>query len=1104
MVQVGGLEYTLRIRNQFEQELRQFRTGLIQSRQELRRLNQEQLRGVRDNRQAITAQRQQIRALEQSRRNVRQLSREFRLLNRENALLSGGFARSGLAARGLRRQLVGLRAATSGALRGTRALITAYVALEFAQRAATAALLPLREALDLQQTLENAEIGIRSILLASRGDRGLGLEEAGSIANVALQRIQEEAANTSVSVQDLVEAVQVAFGVGLEANLGLEEIIQISRGVAQATLSITGDTSQVRSELRALFGQGRILNAQVAQAIEGAIRVEAAARGVDVTGLSLQQLLTRLRQVGQLGPVLVASLEPFNEAGQEIAQTLAGIASNLRDIFQIQAVAAFEPLFVRLTGLGLALTQSLSSPQITNAFRIFGDTVLRSIDAIVERFNTAFAGEDIGESLREAGEAIVFFVGVGTDVVIGLVTAVRTALPIFGQLRETIEALFGAFSSLPDTLVPQLLEVQTIFQAIFGDANLSSVVQNLTTVLALITGIGTSAFAIRSALIGLRALVFALAGPFGVAAAAAGIAAISVEQLRQSLTDTLGVPLDSLGALEVGFLQLGVTAARVGGRLGAAFNLVSGGIAIIVTQLGRLGVFLGTEFLRLFVVQFRQLRTSLADSVAFVLDLLGNGLREINAFTVNLIRESILFLVRGLVGALSVVVQRAFDTIAGQLRVLEALPGSDFLGIAGLADNVDAAARRVQRGFSRITTGAGQALNVATAGATAALDELGDRANAAADGIREAGAAAFEPQLQSFEAVLDSFQRSAAEVAAATGRGLEERQQQLEVLVARAEASLDQATARSIRDARQRAADRAQAEADAAEATAAAEERLRQLREEAEAAIQRTARPIVSEEDQAQQKAFSDFEAQLTRLADVTSNTLNAILSATRQVSSTIAGVLVNAFVGAEQDIAQVFGNLLKALAQQLFTIIIQALIAKAIVAAIGSSTPAGAAIQGAQGVASQVQSTFSFGAGGFAEGGEVPSYPGRPAIPRPAGLDSRDTVPAWLQPHEFVQPVKAVQLYGRRFMEALRAGAINPAEARALAANSSIRRAPRASGGFQTGGAVVASAVQNTTPPVAVVVPNQAAASRLFAQGDRAFFRFVRENRDQIKSALG
>lgn len=140
----------------------------------------------------------------------------------------------------------------------------------------------------------------------------------------------------------------------------------------------------------------------------------------------------------------------------------------------------------------------------------------------------------------------------------------------------------------------------------------------------------------------------------------------------------------------------------------------------------------------------------------------------------------------------------------------------------------------------------------------------------------------------------------------------------------------------------------------------------------------------------------------------------------------------------------------------------------------------------------------------GFARGGVSGMGPhGRRS--RQLGLDSRDTIPAWLRPGEWVIRPEAVKHYGHDFMSALNSRKINPALARGLGPSAAPAQPPKRS--FATGGAVVEQRGFRKSQVVTqrvVQFNDEQTMDRALAAGNNSMLRFARQKRSAYRAALG
>lgn len=132
----------------------------------------------------------------------------------------------------------------------------------------------------------------------------------------------------------------------------------------------------------------------------------------------------------------------------------------------------------------------------------------------------------------------------------------------------------------------------------------------------------------------------------------------------------------------------------------------------------------------------------------------------------------------------------------------------------------------------------------------------------------------------------------------------------------------------------------------------------------------------------------------------------------------------------------------------------------------------------------------------GFARGGYL-------------GKDSRDTIPAWLRPGEWVIRPEAVGMYGDRLFHLLNRMQLNPAALSGIAATArAAGSVPRTAGrriGYASGGRVASG--RPSAPAAPVIVANyydEQTMERSLAAGGQAQIRFARSKRSQMLASLG
>ena len=167
-----------------------------------------------------------------------------------------------------------------------------------------------------------------------------------------------------------------------------------------------------------------------------------------------------------------------------------------------------------------------------------------------------------------------------------------------------------------------------------------------------------------------------------------------------------------------------------------------------------------------------------------------------------------------------------------------------------------------------------------------------------------------------------------------------------------------------------------------------------------------------------------------------------------------------------------------------------------------------------------QVSGAAHGGQIGFDDGGTVPGGRHEAKAFRPAAVAMSDTVPAWLTPGEFVNPVRSVAKYGADLFEGLRTGALDPAALREAAGLTNRRRSVkkvRARGMVEGGpvGAIAAdgrAAIQqqeNTrisgtaSPTPALMVSDDQQMDRLMAGGQRQFRNWAENEKEFFRGIV-
>jgi hypothetical protein len=234
----------------------------------------------------------------------------------------------------------------------------------------------IQEGIQFNQTIETARLGISALVSAqaditnAQGEALKGTDKlaAGAvIADEQLQKLRVAGLRTTATFQQLAEAFQIAVGTGLGAGLNLDQIRELTIGITQAAGALGVPYQQLNQEIRDIL-QGTIdNNSQVGRAL----------------GLSTE-LLSTWKAQGTTVENLTKLLKPFGDAGEQIARTFSGAASNLQEALQTLAGSVTAGLFDQLRRGFLEATQGL--------FNFDTGGVSEQIQPLVSLFQDAFTG----------------------------------------------------------------------------------------------------------------------------------------------------------------------------------------------------------------------------------------------------------------------------------------------------------------------------------------------------------------------------------------------------------------------------------------------------------------------------------------------------------------------------------------------------------------------------------------------------------------------------------------------------------------------------------------------------------------------------------------
>lgn len=229
--------------------------------------------------------------------------------------------------------------------------------------------------------------------------------------------------------------------------------------------------------------------------------------------------------------------------------------------------------------------------------------------------------------------------------------------------------------------------------------------------------------------------------------------------------------------------------------------------------------------------------------------------------------------------------------------------------------------------------------------------------------------------------------------------------------------------------------------------------------------------------------AYAQMKAQIDQMAQSTKTLGNNTESYRIKVADILTndlGSFFDTILEGNQSIIDSVRQLAASILKDIARVIIQALIAKAVLSAIGLSG-GGSATTGSKNVSTGIID-------GFAEGGEA-DISGEGAIKGP-GTGTSDSILAWLSNGEWVVPAARVAQYGTNFMRAITSGTFG--------------RALHFAGGGGAGVLPAAVGSNLSVKNINLFDPELLSAHINTSHGERAVLNLVSKNPDKFRRALG
>lgn len=984
----------------------------------------------------------------------------------------------------------------------------------------------VRSGIAFNDTLETSRNGLAGIIAATaqvRDEQGRVVEGANAyrvavgLARDQQEKLKNDALLTTATYEELLKAFQVAAGPGLSRGLNLDEVREFSVLISQAATAIDLPQNQLSEEIRALLtGNIRATTTRIAQVL-------------NITNADVR----RAYEAGELFEFLRGRLEGFALAAEDNANTLSGLFARLKGAFQLiggeGAAGAFEEIRTTLKGVfdsllnveraaDGAVKSVTPNPEIVAAFRAIFD----GITAVVQRLRDA--GRSVGiDRLQNAAEAlgaVIEVVGIAlVDVAAGLIRG-------FSTLRQILGPVFDAIAGIGRTI-----------DSVFGAGATSGIVAGLTQALVVVIGlqVAFNGFAgvfrfvfglyprflmfLGSSLLKMNNLVEAT--KIWVAESRAGQAVWSVIRSRAFLVTAVIAGIVAATKL---FLENILDVKLEIGQLPAAFSAILESTFTSILGLGDL-------LLTTLKVRTQQAFSAIAAEVKI-------GLRELKAlFDFELGASDDLSAFEKKLRAVEARQARnrvAQDNAALELEIVEAKKRQaqiDRDGVKRLADRLnkirdearlraelaDKIARQKDQEARRATTAQDP---TGTAGPRP--KEVSDEERLKLDIQRQ--------QLGLRQAELRARQEIAAfDFLPRDQQQLEVARQGLLVLQEKLQKTKDLSAAETELFRMQNTGALAGQDGEAARTFAVEKLNLLKdeqlLKEEAISLEIERQKRLIEQQRLIAEGSFGEGLSQgAFQFAEQFSSSFQSGLNIARQALNSFANFVSQTIVDAfdptkDTTIEERFGRFLQGIAQMILAELTKLAVARAILwgstlgSADGGEVPAtGRALGGPVPRRPSRRGRSHTRARGYVSGGRIGSSPRRPA-----GLSPKDTTPLWAQPGEWVIRLDSVRAYGADVMAAINEGLVNPADLRALAGVSGLRRRRRAGLGYVTGGEVgsqaraTARAIAGTDAPSAqggttvqpVLVADNASVERLLAGGKSAFLGAIRDMAPDIEATL-
>jgi hypothetical protein len=327
-----------------------------------------------------------------------------------------------------------------------RRLFGVLAAFTAARFAITGFFAGVREAIEFNKNIQQAQLGIASLFLAVgqvRNEMGEVVEGAEGLA-VAMKEskrqtelLRKDALSTAATFDELLQTFQVGLAPGLAAGLSPDEIRNLAIRISQAATAIGLPMNQLSEEIRSIL----------AGTIQQRTTRIAAALGIR------NEDIRNAKQAGQLFSFLSTKFDAFGVAGQKAMDQFFGIVTRVQDAFKQLLGAAGLGFFEQLQTL---LRETFELVTDTRSLEIRPDpTAVRILQEIFDGFEGAARNvRDLtkslsGEDLTAVASAIGTIIEVGSALLLGFLQGVIQA---FGTIKDIAAPILAVFREVSDSI----------------------------------------------------------------------------------------------------------------------------------------------------------------------------------------------------------------------------------------------------------------------------------------------------------------------------------------------------------------------------------------------------------------------------------------------------------------------------------------------------------------------------------------------------------------------------------------------------------------------------------------------------------------------------